>query len=45
MGEWAPDIFVRGQRIRAYVKAIDTEFKRIKLTADRPQSLPKVPIS
>lgn len=43
MGQWAPDLFHRGQRLRAYVKEVDLELSRLKLTGDRPKSLPKIP--
>ena len=32
-----------GQRIRAYAKEVDIDYNRLKLTAARPRSLPRVP--
>jgi ribosomal protein S1 len=43
IGQWAPDVFKRGQRIRAYAKEVDIDYNRLKLTAARPRSLPRVP--
>ena len=43
IGQWAPDVFKRGQRIRTYAKEVDLDYNRLKLTAARPRSLPRVP--
>lgn len=43
MGEWAPDVFSRGQRLLCYVKEVDLEQNRVKLTGFRPRSLPSLP--
>jgi len=43
LGQWAPDLFTRGQRVRAYVKEVDLNLGRLKITGFRPKSLPKVP--
>jgi ribosomal protein S1 len=43
IGQWAPDVFRRGQRLRTYAKEVDLEYNRLKLTAFRPRSLPRVP--
>ena len=44
VGHYGPDTFKRGQRLRVYVKEIDDEFHRIKLTSFRPHDLPTVPL-
>jgi len=43
IGENAPDCFTRGQRLVAYVKELDMEANRVKLTKFRPKSLPRLP--
>ena len=42
VGEQAPDVFKRGQRLRVYVREVDLEQNRLKVTAFRPKTLPKV---
>jgi small subunit ribosomal protein S1 len=43
LGQWAPEVFSPGQRVRAYVKEVDQETRRVKVTGMRPKSLPRVP--
>lgn len=44
LGEWAPELFHRGQRLRLYVKEVDLDFNRLKLTAFRPKDRPQLPV-
>lgn len=44
IGQSAPDCFSRGQRLLAYVKELDLEANRLKLTKFRPKELPRVPL-
>lgn len=42
-GENAKEVFKVGDRMRLYVKEIDREYNRLKLTAVRPKTLPRLP--
>ena len=42
LGEQSHDCFKRGQRMRVYVREVDEDQNRVKVTAFRPKSLPKL---